>query len=176
MIGFSIFVFALVTMFLIWLFTTPRRLKGMGLDDLNDRNRTPIDEAQLLALAVEVEDQIERHRAVWSALGGFRGLLHLHHSAACLIEKWGRIAPDGCDDERAELNRRFYGLGGCVVLAGIEAAFHYPLDWITRSRSFSVPIFHATYAVVLYAEIESRIETLYEGCRLGNLAAVGSQL
>lgn len=165
MILFSIFFVILVAMFLLWLFTTPRRLKGKGLDDLSNIDRAPIDKAQMLALASEVERQIDRHSAVWSALGGFKGLILLHHSAACLIEKWARLAPEGCDDERADLDRRFYGLGGCVVLAGIEAILHYPLNWLTQSKSFSVPIFHATFAVVLYAEIESRIETLYEGCR-----------
>jgi hypothetical protein len=177
MIVFTVFFLVIFTIFLLWIFTIHRRLKGRGLGALQEMIDIPVDEAQMIALKIDLESQLERHQAVWNSIGGFSGLMSLHHNAACLIEAWQEVAPKDSNSGIEDLDWRFYGLGLCVALAGLDAILQRPLRWwFGRSGLPLLPRLHATFAVTLYAEIQVRIRTLCEVHRPDLLAMIGHRI
>jgi hypothetical protein len=174
MIWFTILFASLCSIFLLWVFTKHRRLKGRGLLALQDMVDVPIDKAQLIALKSNLEKQLSQHQDVWDSIGGFTGLLNLHHNAACLIEVWEEITPKDSGNE--DLDWRFYGLGLCVAMAGFEALLNKPFGWFVRKRFAVLPKLHATFAVTLYAEIQVQLRTSCEAYRPDLLVMIGDRI
>jgi hypothetical protein len=127
-------------------------------------------------LSNRLDDQIGQYQKVWDTIGGTKGLKDLHHNAACLIEAWSNCEHPEVAEEDRELNKRLYGLGFCVVLAFIESLGNRVIRFVTRSPFIGVPVVHGTIAVALYAEIQTRIRTLFEAFRPDLLEAMASKI
>ncbi len=176
MYSFLGFFLILFVVYVVWVSTLRRRLKGRGDSALDSFVPLPIEEAELIALQENFESELQRHYEVWSKIGGLEGLRSLRENAARLIEAWQDRCAHIDPAASADLDRSFSRLGLCVLMAALEAAIIYAMRFFGSSRRNLLPPIHATYAVRFYAEIQVTLRTLCEAHSPETLAILGTRV
>lgn len=165
MLEFSLIFGCVFLSFIAWFITSARRIKRRGeaaIDCVRVKNMDML-EAIVLSTERPRNELASAKRLLWLHLGGFRGLLDLHHDAACKIESMQAVAErkgygDGLD---LEVRGAYYSLGIIVLSAAVVLCITWMLERFGRGVAEFVPSY-VEDAIRLSAIISARHDTIID--------------
>ncbi|WP_263418656.1 hypothetical protein [Terriglobus albidus] len=151
-----------------WFMTSRRRLKRRGEDAIKDVRHADLTLAETIVFANNslqawLEDDEAKRAILWQSIGGFQGIVDLHHDAACRLETMEAVLKRKgytakIDDD---VKAAYYSLGILILVSGFMMFITKTVNTVVR-YPLTIPSIHLEYAIRLSAVIASRTDTVLD--------------